>query len=179
METKLIKLPTFDGRIILYPKLKHVRDYLSWRQADCKHPPILSFHFWRRPRSHKQSFQLLFLGTRQEGTISPGSLRSTEGRMHNEVFLRTCISQTTFSADKNEILFTECGINYNALPLLHRKGTTIFRANNRFEGADDDAQLHLQSFTSDKDYPLQGTTLTLTHRDIIGEDFWKSGTVGI
>ena len=28
--------PTFDGRVILYPSEKNVRDYLSWRQADCK-----------------------------------------------------------------------------------------------------------------------------------------------
>jgi tRNA(His) guanylyltransferase len=28
--------PTFDGRCVLYPKKKILRDYLSWRQADCK-----------------------------------------------------------------------------------------------------------------------------------------------
>jgi len=28
--------PTFDGRTVLYPKLRILRDYLSWRQADCK-----------------------------------------------------------------------------------------------------------------------------------------------
>ena len=27
--------PTFDGRCVLYPKEKILRDYLSWRQADC------------------------------------------------------------------------------------------------------------------------------------------------
>lgn len=29
--------PTFDGRTVLYPKRKILRDYLSWRQADCMH----------------------------------------------------------------------------------------------------------------------------------------------
>jgi tRNA(His) guanylyltransferase len=29
-------LPTFDGRCVLYPKKKILRDYLSWRQADCE-----------------------------------------------------------------------------------------------------------------------------------------------
>lgn len=35
--------PTFDGRCVLYPKKKILRDYLSWRQADCKsclHPQV-------------------------------------------------------------------------------------------------------------------------------------------
>jgi len=28
-------LPTFDARVIVYPTLTNVRDYLSWRQVDC------------------------------------------------------------------------------------------------------------------------------------------------
>jgi len=28
-------LPTFDGRAVVYPAMRHIRDYLSWRQADC------------------------------------------------------------------------------------------------------------------------------------------------
>lgn len=28
--------PTFDGRCVLYPKKRILRDYLSWRQADCE-----------------------------------------------------------------------------------------------------------------------------------------------
>lgn len=31
---KLAYPPTFDGRIVLYPSEKEVRDYFSWRQAD-------------------------------------------------------------------------------------------------------------------------------------------------
>jgi len=27
--------PTFDGRVVAYPSEKNLRDYLSWRQADC------------------------------------------------------------------------------------------------------------------------------------------------
>lgn len=29
-------LPSFDGRAVCYPALGNVRDYLSWRQADCR-----------------------------------------------------------------------------------------------------------------------------------------------
>lgn len=40
-ETPLSKpLPSFDGRTVLYPSFKILRDYLSWRQADCKLQPL-------------------------------------------------------------------------------------------------------------------------------------------
>ena len=29
-------MPSFDGRVILYPSRQNIRDYMSWRQADCK-----------------------------------------------------------------------------------------------------------------------------------------------
>ena len=29
--------PSFDSRVVLYPSDKNLRDYLSWRQADCKY----------------------------------------------------------------------------------------------------------------------------------------------
>lgn len=29
-------LPTFDGRAICYPSLRNLRDYLAWRQVDCR-----------------------------------------------------------------------------------------------------------------------------------------------
>lgn len=28
--------PSFDGRVVLYPSNRNIRDYLSWRQADCE-----------------------------------------------------------------------------------------------------------------------------------------------
>lgn len=28
-------LPSFDGRAVQYPSVKNLRDYMSWRQADC------------------------------------------------------------------------------------------------------------------------------------------------
>jgi len=31
--------PSFDGRAILYPDVKNVRDYFAWRQADCIFDP--------------------------------------------------------------------------------------------------------------------------------------------
>lgn len=31
-----LPLPSFDGRAVAYPTLEILRDYLKWRQADCK-----------------------------------------------------------------------------------------------------------------------------------------------
>lgn len=34
-KTTLKYPPSFDARCICYPSLNNIRDYLSWRQADC------------------------------------------------------------------------------------------------------------------------------------------------
>lgn len=43
------------------------------------------------------------------------------------MFLNLCFSvfQGTLASDKNEILFSEFDINYNAESVVHRKGTTL------------------------------------------------------
>ena len=35
-ERPLLYPPVFDGRAILYPNADVLRDYLAWRQVDCK-----------------------------------------------------------------------------------------------------------------------------------------------
>ena len=35
-KVKMIYPPAFDSRVIAYPSDDNLRDYLSWRQADCK-----------------------------------------------------------------------------------------------------------------------------------------------
>lgn len=34
--------PSFDGRAVCYPSVQNLRDYMSWRQVDCKEPAIFS-----------------------------------------------------------------------------------------------------------------------------------------
>jgi tRNA(His) guanylyltransferase len=31
-----LPLPSFDGRAVVYPTVQNLRDYMSWRQVDCK-----------------------------------------------------------------------------------------------------------------------------------------------
>lgn len=36
-------MPTFDGRCVCYPSVGNLRDYIAWRQVDCKSSPIRIF----------------------------------------------------------------------------------------------------------------------------------------
>uniref|UniRef100_A0A8K9WZ61 Probable tRNA(His) guanylyltransferase n=1 Tax=Oncorhynchus mykiss TaxID=8022 RepID=A0A8K9WZ61_ONCMY len=38
--------PGFDGRVVLYPSNRNLRDYLSWRQADCHVNNLYNTVFW-------------------------------------------------------------------------------------------------------------------------------------
>lgn len=40
-DVPLLYPPAFDGRVILYPTDTNLRDYLSWRQVDCKHLSLI------------------------------------------------------------------------------------------------------------------------------------------
>ncbi|EER38138.1 tRNA(His) guanylyltransferase [Histoplasma capsulatum H143] len=39
-------LPSFDGRAVQYPSVKNLRDYMSWRQADCHINNLYNTTFW-------------------------------------------------------------------------------------------------------------------------------------
>eukprot|EP00051_Salpingoeca_urceolata_P017161 m.232003 g.232003 ORF g.232003 m.232003 type:complete len:104 (+) comp18879_c0_seq3:294-605(+) len=43
---KLRYPPQFDGRLVCYPSLQNIRDYLSWRQADCHVNNLYNTTFW-------------------------------------------------------------------------------------------------------------------------------------
>lgn len=90
--------PSFDGRIIMYPSDENLKDYLKWRQADVHINNLYNTTFW--------------------------NLVQRDGKTNNEAeaFLRG-----TFSSDKNEILFSRFGINYNNELAMFRKGTILLR----------------------------------------------------
>lgn len=90
--------PCFDGRVVLYPSDDNLRDYLSWRQADVHVNNLYNTAFWKLVLAKGLSNQ------------------QAEERLRG-----------TFSADKNELLFQEFGINYNSLPPMYRKGTILLR----------------------------------------------------
>ena len=66
----------------------------------------------------------------------------------------------TLAGDKNEILFSEFGINYNNEPPQFRKGTTLIKRKVEIPNENGDGGSKLRS------------KLFLLDCDIIGEEFW-------
>ncbi|KAF9790808.1 tRNAHis guanylyltransferase [Thelephora terrestris] len=90
--------PSFDGRIVLYPTEKVVRDYFSWRQADTHINNLYNTAFWALVQEGKQ----------------------TTAQAHEAL-------RGTNSAQKNQLLFERFGVNYNSVPERMRKGSVIVR----------------------------------------------------
>mmetsp|Transcript_14721 Transcript_14721/g.17205 ORF Transcript_14721/g.17205 Transcript_14721/m.17205 type:complete len:275 (-) Transcript_14721:965-1789(-) len=88
--------PQFDGRVVTYPSYKNMQDYFSWRQADCHINNLYNTCFWNLVKQKKLTH--VEAKDRLSGTVSK---------------------------DKNELLFSEFGINYNNEPIMFRKGSTI------------------------------------------------------
>ncbi|XP_036404763.1 probable tRNA(His) guanylyltransferase [Megalops cyprinoides] len=95
-EQPLLYPPGFDGRVVLYPSNRNLRDYLSWRQADCHINNLYNTVFW--------------------SLVLKGGLSTTQAEDR---------LKGTIAGDKNEILFSEFNINYNNEPPRHRKGTAL------------------------------------------------------
>ncbi|KAL8971036.1 MAG: hypothetical protein Q9183_001247, partial [Haloplaca sp. 2 TL-2023] len=91
-------MPSFDGRVVMYPSKHNLRHYMSWRQVDCHINNLYNTTFW--------------------ALVQKGHMGTTEA----EEMLKG-----TLAADKNEILFSKFGINYNNEPEQFRKGSVIFR----------------------------------------------------
>ncbi|XP_067656575.1 probable tRNA(His) guanylyltransferase isoform X1 [Haliotis asinina] len=140
--------PAFDARVVLYPSDQNLKDYLSWRQADCHINNLYNTVFWKLV---------------QERCLTPAqSQEKLKG---------------TLSSDKNEILFTEFNINYNNLPELYRKGTVLIRKKQdevcssptRTQSGMNSLNHSMSKLATGKSRPL----VTTLHCDIIGAKFWE------
>ncbi|KAK2784923.1 hypothetical protein FQN53_008109 [Emmonsiellopsis sp. PD_33] len=157
-------LPSFDGRAVQYPSVRNLRDYMSWRQADCHINNLYNTTFWN--------------------LILRGGMSNTEAEK---------ALQGTVSGDKNEILFSRFGINYNNEPEMYKKGSVIFRD---YEIQQPQTPLPESSETSkEEDNEAEGdegqptemsksqlarlrkiqkkATVVVRHVDIIKDDFWE------
>lgn len=105
-DVPLLYPPAFDGRVVLYPSDKNMRDYLSWRQADCHINNLYNTCFWSLVK---------------DGGCSP---KEAEEKLRG-----------TFASDKNEMLFSQFGINYNNLPEIFRKGSVLIWKLSEDEGS--------------------------------------------
>ncbi|KAI9456779.1 Thg1 C terminal domain-containing protein [Russula earlei] len=159
--------PCFDARIVLYPGIREVRDYFSWRQTDAHINNLYNTAFW--------------------ALVNKGG-KST--RAAHETLRGTASSQ------KHEMLYSQFNINYNALtpaqPVLSN-GTVadagkvslvqdVPRTNSYGSLSSVPVPLHsLVGPEGDVVSPKlrekhktgqESTRIALLHCDIIGDEFW-------
>ncbi|KAI6356948.1 Glucose-responsive transcription factor [Pyricularia grisea] len=147
-------LPSFDGRAVCFPSVQNLRDYMSWRQVDCHINNLYNTTYW---------------ALIQQGNLDPHTAeRSLAG---------------TFAADKNEILFSRFGINYNNELDIYKKGSVVFRDYILEEPQDGQgvaqkvealvepvAKSKTQAENEKK--KRAKARVTVEHLDIIKDDFW-------
>ncbi len=75
----------------------------------------------------------------------------------------------TFSKDKNEILFTQFNINYNFLPEIYKKGTTIYRCNFNFDEISETLKNKKQN--KDKKNKKKNKTIENSEQYICSKDY--------
>ncbi|KAI9932069.1 hypothetical protein ASPWEDRAFT_51192 [Aspergillus wentii DTO 134E9] len=91
-------LPSFDGRAVIYPTTRNLRDYMSWRQVDCHINNLYNTTFWTM--------------------VLQGGMSNTDAEQE---------LKGTISSVKNEILFKRFGINYNNELDIYKKGSVLYR----------------------------------------------------
>ncbi|KAK9321954.1 Thg1 C terminal domain-containing protein [Lipomyces orientalis] len=149
-------LPTFDARAVLYPSLREVRDYFSWRQADCHINNLYNTAFWT--------------------LVLTGDLSQHDAEQ---------ALMGTNSGDKNELLFGRFGINYNNEDAMFRKGTMLVRdvgsSSESAESRDEpepepEPEQHEKSKrqVEREEKKRRKAEIVEMHVDIIGDEFWKN-----
>ncbi|KAI0729243.1 Thg1 C terminal domain-containing protein [Fomitopsis betulina] len=146
--------PSFDGRIVIYPSSKEVRDYFAWRQADTHINNLYNTVFW--------------------ALVLQGGESTTQAH----VTLKGTVSST-----KHDILHTRFNINYNSLPARFRKGSVLVREQiapevTSAEGTESSPDLNNLNITGlpvrkPAKKPKVQFSVEVLHCDIIGDEFWK------
>ncbi|XP_057631211.1 probable tRNA(His) guanylyltransferase isoform X1 [Chionomys nivalis] len=139
----LLYPPGFDGRVVLYPSNQTLKDYLSWRQADCHINNLYNTVFW--------------------ALIQKSGLTPVQAQER---------LKGTLAGDKNEILFSQFHINYNDEPQMYRKGTVLVwqkvdevRTQEVRLPAEMEGERMTVTRTRSRPVPL--------YCDLIGDAFWK------
>lgn len=172
--TKLLYPPTFDSRCVLYPTKEIVYDYFRWRQVDCHINNLYNttFHaltgeynvvkLCESPSGDSQSYEVTKLKAYDNSDLKPLTPHEAEQRLLK-----------TVSSDKNELLFSTYGVNYNNELEQFRKGTVITLSNGKdfdvkYLSKEDRRRIKMES-SSTYDHKIETIVST---RDIIGENFW-------
>ncbi|KAJ2553389.1 tRNA-histidine guanylyltransferase 1-like [Coemansia sp. RSA 1933] len=132
-DTPLKLLPAFDSRIVVYPSDRILRDYLCWRQVDCHINNMYNTCFW--------------------ALVNKGEMSQKDAEKK---------LSGTLSKDKNELLFSEFGINYNNEPEIFKKGSVLIR----------DKQIVDAPGPGGKPAKRTKLFVNILHCDIIKDGFW-------
>ncbi|KAF7317260.1 Histidine tRNA guanylyltransferase [Mycena chlorophos] len=138
--------PTFDGRIILYPSIREVRDYFSWRQADTHVNNLYNTVFWALVQQGGQST-----------SEAHATLKGTQ------------------SKDKHELLFSRFNINYNSIDARFRKGSVLVRDSqpaSTTDASDAAPSVPTDAAISKKSKAKIKPAVVVLHCDIIKDEFW-------
>lgn len=145
--------PTFDGRCVCYPKKRILRDYLSWRQADCHINNLYNTTFWNM--------------------VQKGGMSGTEAELE---------LKGSLASDKNEILWSRFGVNYNQEEEIWRKGTVLYRcydddvevaAGGQKEKEKSVGEAKSKSQMEKERKRKMKARIVQEHVDIIGDAFWE------
>lgn len=168
-DKQLRDIPMFDGRCVCYPNDQIIRDYFSWRQADCHINNLYNTCFW--------------------SIVLKGGFSEDEAHK---------MLKGTDSAAKNEMLFSKYGINYAKIDPIWRKGTVIVRvpkdlpekeSDSTTEKAVEEVKTNEGDQKVEKDAKEKKTgkkkeykepkearkkwEIVFLHEDIIGDTFWE------
>ncbi|KAJ6588401.1 tRNAHis guanylyltransferase [Mycena capillaripes] len=146
--------PSFDGRLILYPSSREIRDYFAWRQTDTHINNLYNTTFW--------------------ALVQQGGESTTQAH---------ATLKGTVSKQKHEILFSRFQVNYNTLDARFRKGSTLVREEipetsivPADEGTTEDSAPRevASSAVRMRGRTKPRTRIVVQHCDIIKDDFWDA-----
>ncbi|CBF88750.1 tRNA guanylyltransferase [Aspergillus nidulans FGSC A4] len=146
-------LPSFDGRAVVYPTIRNLRDYMSWRQVDCHINNLYNTTFWMM--------------------VLKGGMSNTDAE--NEL-------KGTLSSDKNEILFKRFGINYNNEEEIYKKGSVVYRQyqleeRKPLKAPEEEGPTVQESISKSQQEKLRKlrrkAQVIVEHVDIIKDEFWE------
>ncbi|TKA57724.1 hypothetical protein B0A53_00873 [Rhodotorula sp. CCFEE 5036] len=168
----LEELPVFDGRVVQYTSEEEVRDYLRWRQVDTHINNLYNTTFW--------------------ALVLQGGRTTTQADKD---------LQGTVSSEKQELLFSRFGINYNTVDDMYKKGSIVIwevetspppRQETTEEPAEDEATEEANLSGVDAPRPSSSIPagvklrqrkkpakskrrLVVVHEDLINDAWWESG----
>ncbi|KAI6122343.1 Thg1 C terminal domain-containing protein [Pisolithus croceorrhizus] len=144
--------PSFDGRIVLYPDERSVRDYFAWRQVDTHINNLYNTVFW--------------------ALVQQGGKTAAEAH---------ATLRGTVSATKHEMLFQQFNINYNDISTRYKRGSVLVQvpedvpeiASETSTGHTVTQQMSSEESSGGKKKRAR-TMVEVLHCDIIRDEFWKA-----